>query len=67
MSVGLSTLRHGRPTNSEQLINQADQAMYLAKADPGAQITLFPVPSRPTADSPQTEPPQSLAGNDQGS
>jgi len=44
MSVGISTIDHGRPANAEQLIAQADQAMYLAKGSTSARLRTYRPP-----------------------
>jgi len=51
MSLGLTTLRRGGATGVEQLISQADHAMYAAKAQPRTQVIAYPdqsaVPAEP--------------------
>ncbi len=47
MSLGLTTLRRGGATGIEQFINQADHAMYAAKAQPETQVIAYPDQAAP--------------------
>jgi len=47
MSMGLSTLMAGRPANPEQLIAQADHALYRAKQSGKARLIIYDAVSKP--------------------
>jgi len=41
MSMGISCIRHSRPVSPDQLIGQADEALYCAKAKGKTQIVIY--------------------------
>lgn len=53
MSMGLTTLRHGRPATAEELVSQADKALYQAKSAGKSQLSIYqPNPSHPAVNCP---------------
>lgn len=50
MSMGLTTLRHGSPATAEELVGQADKALYAAKSAGKSQLIVYqPNGPRPLA------------------
>jgi len=41
MSMGLTTLRHGHPASADELVGQADKALYAAKSAGKSQLVVY--------------------------